>query len=64
MEKICMTCSLLKPIRKETDSIKNRNKNQIHEYNYSCYKCLDDLKQKDITFLYKQLENMGYLYSA
>jgi len=38
-----MLCSLLKPIRKEFDAVKTRHDEQIHEYNYSCYKCLNPL---------------------
>lgn len=38
--KKCMICSLLKPIRKECDPVKTRNDEQIHEYNFTCYKCL------------------------
>ena len=41
MLKRCILCLFLKPIRFECDPIKSRNDNQIHEYNYSCYECLE-----------------------
>jgi hypothetical protein len=47
MLKQCMICLLLKPIRFDFDSIKSKNENQIHQYNYSCYKCLN-LRKKFI----------------
>ena len=64
MEKICICCSLLKPIRREDDNKKFHTDNQIHEYNYSCYECLDKLKQREKNYLYQQLKNFGILYSA
>ena len=64
MEKMCMTCSLLKPIRKEDEKRNFYNPNQIHEYNYSCYECLDKLKQKETDLLYQQLKSIGILYSS
>ncbi len=41
MLKRCILCLFLKPIRFDFDSIKSKNINQIHEYNYSCYQCLE-----------------------
>lgn len=66
--KKCMVCSFLKPIRKECDPVKTRNENQIHEYNYTCFNCLEDLKQKNRNelekyFLYQQLKFMGIIQS-
>ena len=61
MEKMCMCCYLLKPVRKESDDNKSHNPNQIHEYNYSCYECLNKIKNSD--FLYKQLKIMGIIES-
>ena len=46
MLKKCIVCLVLKPIRFEFDSIKSKNINQIHEYNYSCYQCLERNKSK------------------
>lgn len=41
-----MLCLFLKPIRFDFDSIKSKNIKQIHEYNYSCYQCLETNKSK------------------
>ena len=46
MLKRCITCLFLKPVRFECDCVKSRNNKQIHEYNYSCYECLDILLRK------------------
>jgi len=53
--KKCMVCSQIKPIRKECDPVKTRHSEQIHEYNYSCYKCLVSLEQKKMNNLIKHL---------
>ena len=48
MLKRCILCLFLKPIRFECDPIKSRNDNQIHEYNYSCYECLEKKSWKSV----------------
>jgi hypothetical protein len=53
--KICISCSLLKTIRKEGSKT-----GEIHEYNYSCYECLDKLaKQRQTVF--EGLQEIGIL---
>lgn len=55
--KKCMICSLIKPIRKEDDPVKTMNDDQIHEYNYICYTCLDKLeKERQLNTLLKKLD--------
>ena len=41
MLKKCIVCLVLKHVRFECDSSGSRNNKQIHEYNYSCYECLE-----------------------
>ena len=60
--KICMVCCLTKEIKKE-DDIKKIN-NGIHEYNYSCYECLDNMKkqkEKELRTIYDKLKITGII---
>jgi len=60
--KICMMCCLSKPIKKEND-----NKpcvNCIHEYNYSCYECLDNMqkeREKQLRDIYDKMKIAGFI---
>lgn len=55
-------CCLSKPIKKEND-----NKpcvNCIHEYNYSCYECLDNMqkeREKQLRDIYDKMKIAGFI---
>ena len=66
-----MVCCLTKEIKKE-DGIKKINNGMngegrstlIHEYNYSCYECLDNMKkqkEKELRDIYDKLKITGII---
>jgi len=44
MLKMCINCHTCKPMLYEFEK-KDENRDDIHQYNYSCYKCLIKLKE-------------------
>lgn len=60
--KICMVCCLTKPVKYESDYKKKDN--GIHEYNYSCYECLDNMKkqqEKQLREIYDKITMVGLI---
>lgn len=71
--KICMVCCLTKPVKYESDYKKKDNgsttksRHMIHEYNYSCYECLDNMKkqqEKQLREIYDKMLIVGLLPST
>jgi glycosylphosphatidylinositol transamidase (GPIT) subunit GPI8 len=61
--KKCIVCNFQKPIKKEDDS-KKLCVNCIHEYNYSCYECLDNMakqKEKELRDIYDKMVLVGII---
>lgn len=63
-----MVCCLTKEIKKEDDIKKINNgigrSTLIHEYNYSCYECLDNMKkqkEKELRDIYDKLKMTGII---
>jgi hypothetical protein len=53
--KICISCCLPKSIRKE-----EMKTGEIHEYNYSCYECLNKLRKQRLS-IFEGLQEIGIL---
>jgi len=56
-----MVCCLTKPVKYESDYKKKDN--GIHEYNYSCYECLDNMKkqrEKELLDIYEKMLKIGF----
>jgi len=61
--KMCLVCKSKKQIKKE-DSSKKLCVNCIHEYNYSCYECLDNMKkqkEKQLLDIYEKMKQVGII---
>jgi glycosylphosphatidylinositol transamidase (GPIT) subunit GPI8 len=59
IDKICMVCCLPKLISDKKSCI-----NTIHEYNYSCYECLDNMtkqREKALRDIYDKLKAVGII---
>ncbi len=54
-KKICMNCCLPKTIKKEDVKCGG----EIHEYNYSCYECLEKIRNR--LLVYQGLKEVGIL---
>lgn len=69
--KICMVCCLTKPVKYESDYKKKDNgmngegrSTLIHEYNYSCYECLDNMqkqREKELRDIYDKMMKVGLI---
>lgn len=60
--KKCLVCNFPKEIKKEDN--KKYKINMIHEYNYSCYECLDNMKkqrEKELLDIYNKLKMTGII---
>jgi hypothetical protein len=61
--KKCLVCNFQKPIKKEHHTNPPCLK-YIHEYNYSCYECLDNMakqKEKELRDIYDKMKLVGII---
>jgi hypothetical protein len=67
-----MVCCLTKPVKYESDyksnatfgKKKDNGSTMIHEYNYSCYECLDNMqkqREKELRDIYDKMMKVGLI---